>query len=73
MQTDKDNPEHQLNLDTWYQQAEPWNAGFISMMRANAARTPDMPAPGKAMLPAQETFRIGQSAHMAFSLARYPM
>lgn len=59
--------QSQLNLDTWYQQAEPWNAGFISMMRANAARTPDMPAPAKAMLPKQETFRIGQSANMAFS------
>ncbi|CNH99476.1 type VI secretion system baseplate subunit TssG [Yersinia pekkanenii] len=55
------------NLDVWYQEAQPWNAGFISMMRANAARTADMPAPGQAMLPEQETFRIGQSASMAFS------
>lgn len=59
--------EGQLNLDTWFQQAEPWNAGFISMMRVNAARSPDMPAPGKAELPEQETFRIGQSASMAFA------
>ncbi|MGE4802231.1 type VI secretion system baseplate subunit TssG [Yersinia hibernica] len=59
--------ESQVNLDAWYQKSEPWNAGFISMMRVNAARTPDMPAPGKAMLPEQETFRIGQSANMAFA------
>ncbi len=40
---------------------------FISMMRANAARNPTLPAPGKAPLPEQEAFRIGQSAHMTFS------
>jgi len=59
--------DDKFNLEAWYQQAEPWNAGFISIMRANAARTPDMPAPGKALLPAQETFRIGQTANMAFA------
>ncbi|AJJ12359.1 hypothetical protein CH64_3125 [Yersinia rohdei] len=64
---EKLNQASQVNLDSWYQEAEPWNAGFISMMRVNAARTPDMPAPGKAMLPEQETFRIGQSANMAFA------
>ncbi|ABX88559.1 type VI secretion system baseplate subunit TssG [Yersinia pestis] len=59
--------EKHANLDAWYQESQPWNAGFISMMRANAARNPTLPAPGKAPLPEQEAFRIGQSAHMTFS------
>ncbi|MBW7984856.1 type VI secretion system baseplate subunit TssG [Enterobacillus tribolii] len=56
-----------LNLDAWYDEDAPWNSGFLSIMRAIAARLPDMPAPGKAELPSQEPFRLGQTAHMAFS------
>ncbi|MCT4703370.1 type VI secretion system baseplate subunit TssG [Enterobacteriaceae bacterium H20N1] len=54
-------------LDSWYDPDTPWEAGFISIMRAIAARTPSLPAPGKATLPAQERFRLGQISSMAFS------
>lgn len=53
--------------DIWFKHDEPWNAGFISMMRMIAARTPELPAPGKATLPVQERFRLAQHAHMIFS------
>lgn len=33
-------------LDAWYDSAKPWEAGFISVMRAIAALTPDLPPPG---------------------------
>lgn len=42
--------EKHANLDAWYQESQPWNAGFISMMRANAARNPTLPAPRKSAL-----------------------
>lgn len=51
----------------WFDSASPWEAGFISTMRAIAARTPELPPPGKANLPAQERFRLGQVASMMFS------
>ncbi len=55
------------SLQLGYQTDEPWRAGFISLMRMIAARTATLPPPGKAALPAQEHFRIGQQAHMIFS------
>ncbi|MGV3346072.1 type VI secretion system baseplate subunit TssG [Enterobacteriaceae bacterium LUAb1] len=54
-------------LHHWYQEEAPWRSGFISIMRAIAARTSTLPAPGTATLPTQEVFRIGQSAHMMFA------
>lgn len=54
-------------LDAWYDSAKPWEAGFISVMRAIAALTPDLPPPGQAERPAQERFRLGQVSSMTFS------
>ncbi|MFZ4835555.1 type VI secretion system baseplate subunit TssG [Rouxiella sp. Mn2063] len=54
-------------LSVWYQEEQPWNTSFITVMRAIAAKIPDMPPIGEATLPAQEPFRLGQHAHMAFS------
>lgn len=54
-------------LDAWFDAQAPWEAGFVSIMRAIAARTPDLPPPGKAERPSQERFRLGQVANMAFS------
>ena len=51
----------------WYQQNFPWEISFVSLMRAMAARMPDMPAPGKAIRPFQEPFRLGQVAQLAFA------
>lgn len=61
------NPAPLPSLNAWYNPDAPWEAGFISIMRAIAARTPSLPPPGKAMLPSQERFRLGQIANMAFS------
>lgn len=55
------------DLQVWFDDDAPWEAGFISLMRAIAARTPDLPPPGIATLPSQERFRLGQMASMAFS------
>ncbi|EJF32573.1 type VI secretion system baseplate subunit TssG [Enterobacter sp. Ap-916] len=54
-------------LENWFDPSAPWDAGFISIMRAIAARTPSLPPPGKAALPSQERFRLGQISSMAFS------
>ncbi|WP_313667484.1 type VI secretion system baseplate subunit TssG [Atlantibacter sp.] len=54
-------------LAAWYRAGHPWESGFISIMRAIGARTPMLPAPGKALRPTHEIFRLGQAAHMAFS------
>ncbi|ELY7393100.1 type VI secretion system baseplate subunit TssG [Cronobacter universalis] len=54
-------------LNTWCQSDTPWKSGFISMMRAIAARSPHQPPVGRAALPSQEAFRIGQRAQMAFA------
>ncbi len=54
-------------LDAWYDSAKPWEAGFISVMRAIAALTPDLPPPGQAERPSQERFRLGQVSSMTFS------
>ena len=51
----------------WYQQNFPWETSFVSLMRAMAARMPDIPAPGKAIRPFQEPFRLGQVAQLAFA------
>lgn len=48
-------------------ETEPLQSGFISIMRKLAARSPQRPLPGKADLPSQENFRLGQSAHMVFA------
>ncbi|MBS1203459.1 MAG: type secretion system baseplate subunit TssG [Proteobacteria bacterium] len=55
------------SIDAWFDDSKPWEAGFISTMRAIAARTPELPAPGKALLPSQERFRLGQVSSMTFS------
>ncbi|EKY1944271.1 type VI secretion system baseplate subunit TssG [Cronobacter turicensis] len=55
------------DLNAWCQSDTPWKSGFISTLRAIAARTPDQPPVGHAALPSQESFRIGQRAHMAFA------
>ncbi len=64
-----DESVHQENMPIWtlVSGVSAMERRFISMMRANAARNPTLPAPGKAPLPEQEAFRIGQSAHMTFS------
>lgn len=54
-------------LDVWFKQDEPWNAGYISLMRAIAAKKSEMPPIGRAKLPGQEYFRVGQCAYMAFA------
>ena len=56
-----------MELEHWFDEAEPWNSGFISLMRTLAARAPEMPAPGTAALPDSENFVLGQSPHMAFA------
>ncbi|MTD38243.1 type VI secretion system baseplate subunit TssG [Erwinia sp. CPCC 100877] len=54
-------------LEAWYDVNQPWESGFISIMRAIAARTPTLPPPGMATRPSQERFRLGQVASMVFS------
>ncbi|KAB8313463.1 type VI secretion system baseplate subunit TssG [Erwinia endophytica] len=59
---------HSLStLDAWFNEDRPWDAGFISVMRAIAAKHQSTPHPGMAALPSQEKYRIGQAATMAFS------
>lgn len=55
------------SLNAWFDEERPWQAGFISLMRAISAKNPDMPLPGTAIRPSQEMFCLGQSATMAFS------
>ncbi|WP_261644125.1 type VI secretion system baseplate subunit TssG [Erwinia mallotivora] len=54
-------------LDAWFNNEQPWDAGFISLMRAIAAKNPSTPHPGTSTLPSQEKYRIGQLATMIFS------
>ncbi|TBL68519.1 type VI secretion system baseplate subunit TssG [Hafnia alvei] len=54
-------------LETWFDANSPWEAGFISAMRAIAALTPTQPPLGKATRPSQENFQLGQVASMTFS------
>ncbi|SFN56500.1 type VI secretion system protein ImpH [Izhakiella capsodis] len=65
--TEQDMTALPMGLSSWYQPDSPWNSGFISIMRAIAARTPELPTPGIAALPSQERFRLGQTAHMVFA------
>lgn len=55
-----------FTLDDWIDSDAPWKRGFISIMRAIAARTPATPPIGQAALPAEEPFRLGQAASMLF-------
>lgn len=55
------------SLSAWLPIDKPWEAGFISLMRTISARTPSTPQPARSVLPAQESFRIGQSANMTFA------
>lgn len=54
-------------LDAWFDPAMPWQAGFLSLLRAVAARDSQMPLPGTASLPRQEPYRIGQQPSMVFA------
>lgn len=54
-------------LEHWFDESQPWNSGFISLMRTLSARSPEMPVPGTAALPSGENFVIGQSPHMVFA------
>ncbi len=53
-------------LHAWFNEQTPWQAGFLSLLRAIAARDNTMPLPGSALLPREEPFRIGQQPTMAF-------
>ena len=54
------------DLSHWYDSESPWNSGFISLMRVIAARHPEAPPPGNALLPSQDPFRLGQVASLVF-------
>lgn len=54
------------DLSHWYDNTSPWNSGFISLMRVIAARSPAAPAPGTASLPAEDPFRLTQTASLLF-------
>jgi len=46
---------------------QPWQHGFVALMRHLGARHQDQPAVGCAQLPSQEIFRLGQLASLAFA------
>ncbi len=54
-------------LAAWFDSQAPWQSGFMTLLRAIAARTPQMPAPGTACLPEEEPFRIGQQPTLVFA------
>ncbi|HKT27473.1 type VI secretion system baseplate subunit TssG [Dyella sp.] len=54
-------------LQAWFDPSRPWHSGFLSLLRAIAARDRDMPPPGTASLPQQEPYRIGQQPSMVFA------
>ncbi|MCC8395695.1 type VI secretion system baseplate subunit TssG [Paraburkholderia sp. MMS20-SJTR3] len=54
-------------LDAWFDPDTPWRSGFLSLLRAIAARDPQMPLPGTARLPREEPFRISQQPTLAFA------
>ncbi|AJY13443.1 type VI secretion system baseplate subunit TssG [Burkholderia dolosa] len=60
-------PLHPDALRAWFDERAPWQAGFLSLLRAIAARDTMQPLPGTARLPKQEPFRIGQQPSMAFA------
>ncbi|KGX15436.1 type VI secretion system baseplate subunit TssG [Burkholderia pseudomallei] len=64
---DAHSPLHPDALRAWFDPQAPWRAGFLSLLRAIAARDTRMPLPGTACLPKEEAFRIGQRPSMAFA------
>ena len=54
-------------LNAWFDPQTPWQSGFMSVLRAIAARAPTMPLPGTARLPSEEPFRIGDITLCAFA------
>jgi len=46
---------------------QPWQHGFVPLMRRLAAADPTMPPVGQAQRPQQESFRLGQQASLAFA------
>lgn len=56
-----------MNLEAWFDEQQPWKAGFLSLMRCVAARDQSAPLPSLARLPQQESFRLGQQPSMAFA------
>lgn len=63
---DAASPIHHAALGAWFDPAKPWEAGFLSLLRAISARDTGMPLPGTARLPREEPFRISQQPSMAF-------
>lgn len=61
------NHDSTVRLPAWCRKEAPWEVGFISLLRTLAAWMTEMPAPGKAIRPSQEPFRLGQVAHMTFA------
>lgn len=64
---DTDAPLHPESLRAWFDRERPWKSGFLSLLRAIAARDRSRPLPGAAQLPAQEPYRIGQQPVLAFA------
>ncbi|WP_313623389.1 type VI secretion system baseplate subunit TssG [Achromobacter sp.] len=54
-------------LQEWFDASQPWKTSFLSLMRALSAHTTDAPVPGAALLPSQESHRIGQRASLVFA------
>jgi type VI secretion system protein ImpH len=54
-------------LHAWFDPTKPWQSGFLSLLRAVAARDAHMPLPGTAGLPREEPYRIGQQPSMVFA------
>lgn len=44
------------SVDAWFDDSKPWEAGFISTMRAIAARTPELAPPEKPCCPHRSVF-----------------
>ena len=47
--------------------AQPWRHGFVGLLRTTAAQHPHLPPIGRALLPRQEPFRLGQLPSLVFS------
>jgi type VI secretion system protein ImpH len=60
-------PLQPQELGAWFNEKAPWNAGFLSLLRAIAARDPLAPLPGTASLPREEPYRLGQQPTLAFA------
>jgi type VI secretion system protein ImpH len=46
---------------------KPWHFGYTALLRYLSARYPEIPEVGRARLPRQELFRLGQSPSLAFA------